>query len=470
MTQLDRHNFKKELANHDPVFPESLIEQAKEDFKLAMTQLACTSAVIETRIAMLCDPVYTSAIDTLAVTAKPGTGIILAINPEFFSLRLPDTFERIKAVVHEALHVEMKHLHTDHTGENWTLACEVMCNHTMMNILKCQMFEAHPKDEATGVIDTSTKEEFAINPRTVWEKYRDDLKKQNKNYVSYDEFTVSDLVCLSELNKMEKPAKPPRGKGGWGCSHSDGAPGNNGQPLPFDPEEVSDSMDEIIDSAVQKASQGDDSFKDALKRMFGSAEGSEKASKMWGDFGVGELFGEATTRRQVKFWEQWLKRNLGTRLRPGRNLRFNRKTVAVDHQLRRDPILAYRGKKRVCHLWVAIDTSGSMSTEQLNWVRKYVGEEKSIEVSYFNFDTDLIPIELGDAFQGRGGTNFDCIEEGYSKAKTKPDCVLVFTDGYAPEIEPKDKRKWVWLITADGDDWPRSRGMATYKMPSPSAS
>lgn len=470
MTVLDRQNFKLELENHEPKFPEELIEQARQDFRDAMRDLALSSAVVENRVAMLCTPVFTSAIDTLAVTAKPGTGIVLAINPEVFSQRL-DAENRVKALVHESLHVENKHLMADRSGDAWTLACEVMCNHVMMALLGCGMFQWHPKDEETGAIDTATTEEFAVNPRKIWEKYKADLKKQGKDYVSYAEFTKSDLVCLAELQKMEKLPKPPKGsggksEGGWGCAHADGNP--DGEQLPFDQDEVDDAMDEVLHDAVRKAgAENDQRFKDALKRMFDQAEGSEKASKMWGDMGIGALFGEAIRRRQVKFWAQWLKRQLGRRLVPGRNLVFNRKTVAVDHQLRRDPILAYKGKTRKTLLWVACDTSGSMSSEQLEWVQKYVGEEKNIDIEYYNFDTNMVKIEYGDAFCGRGGTNFDCIEEEYTNARKKPDALLVLTDGYAPEIEPKDKKRWVWLITHDGDDWPRRKGMSTFKLPAP---
>lgn len=468
MTMLERQAYQTELEAREPRPADTLIEQAREMFAEAMFELAAVSAVFENRLMMMMQPVYSSACDTLMVTAKPGTGTLLVINPHFFVNRLVDKTERAKALVHEALHVINRHLHTGHSGQQWTIATEVACNQTMMDTLGKGMFTVHPEAE-DGTIDRNSKEELGVNPEYIHQKYRDDLSGQGKEYVAKEVFWSTDLKTLTELNRMTKPPKPPRGRAGWGCEHADGS--SNGDPLPFDEEEIDDTMDEVLDAAVDIArgsGEAADQMKDALKRTFDHAEGSEKATKAWGDHSIGELFGEPVQRRQVKFWEQWLRRNLATRLRPGRRLRFNKKLVAVDQQLQRDPILAYRGKRRTTLLWVAIDTSGSMSTEQLDWLRKYVGEEENIDVEFFNFDTNLVPIGAGDQFVGRGGTNFDCILDGYNEARSKPDCVLVVTDGYAPEIMPRERGKWVWLITAGGDDWPKRKGMATFVLPPPS--
>jgi hypothetical protein len=475
MTMLDRRNFINELANHEPVPPAELLEFAKEAFLIAMRDLSLTDAVMENRIAMLCEPVFTSAIDTLAVTAKPGTGIVLAVNPWFFvhhpthsatvqktSYQLAGPEERVKAIVHEGNHVEKKHLLTNYTGDAWTLSNEVMCNHDLMSVLKTGMFKAHPVDDA-GVVDTSQVVEFGVNPRKIWEKYRDDLKEQGKSYVDYNTFVSSDLLCMSELEKMTKLPQPPRGrKGEWNCSH------HQGDGLPFDQDEVDDSMTEVMDTAHRKATvEGDPRFKDALEKLFKQTQGDEKASKIWGDTGIGALFGQVVQKREVKFWAQWLKRNLASRLVPGRKLIFNKRTAAVDHQLRRDPILVYRGKQYRTLLWVEIDSSGSMGYEQLEWVRKYVGEEKNIDVVFHNFDNDRYPVEWGKPFAGRGGTDFSVIEDAYLAAKRKPDAVLVFTDGEAAHIRPRDHHRWIWLITHHGDDWPKAEGMACYKLPPP---
>jgi hypothetical protein len=494
MTMLDRRNFIEELKASRPCSPE-LESKAREHFSVAMRDLSLSTAVMENRIAMLCDPVFLGPasdpherLTTLAVTARPGTGIILVIDAMFFAgaeldpadlaevlkaahkdanVKLISSNEgRVWAIVHEGQHVEKKHLLTNYSGPSWDLACEVVSNADVQSTLKTGMLQVFSTDQAAGTVDRSSTEEFGVNPKKIWEKYKDDLKEQGKSYVDYSAFTSSDLACMAELDKMTKLPKPPRGKGKGGASQGWPCPHHGGDPLPFDQDEIDDAMSEVIDTAVRKATvEKDPRFKSALEKLYKQTKGDEGASKIWGDHGVGEMFGEAVNKREVQFWAQWLRRNIGSRLAPGRALVYNRRTVAVDQQLRRDPILAYRGKKRRALLWVEVDSSGSMSWEQLEWVRKHIGVEKNVDIEYHNFDTARYDIEWGKPFSGRGGTDFRCVEEAYKEARRKPDAVLVVTDGYAQEITPSDARKWVWLITSDGTDWPARAGMACYKLP-----
>jgi len=96
---------------------------------------------------------------------------------------------------------------------------------------------------------------------------------------------------------------------------------------------------------------------------------------------------------------------------------------------------------------VAIDTSGSIGPEQLNefaselsaicasvnpqcvrilWWDYNVASEQVIMGDYRNLVASLKPA-------GGGGTRVSCVRDYIVKHRLKPDCVVVFTDGYVEE-------------------------------------
>lgn len=471
MTVLDRNKLKAYYEEHEPVPSEELVEEAKALFDKAMFDLSVRSAALENRVAGALHPVFTSGTETLAVASRPGTGVLLLINPWFFAKALCEDSDRVSVLIHEALHLENKHLHVfdDYQGAaqaHWTMATEISCNKVLLQLMHGMPY-AHPQLE-DGSYDTQAREETGINPDTEYKRYREALRRQGDKPADRDEFFASDEAIYRELSRVQRKRAPKKNSGSSSPSGSDMCGHGAGEEHDFDQEELDDVMSDVIDGAAAIARQPGalgDQMRDSLKRMFDSADGSEKAEQLWGKYGLGEMFGEPTVRRETEFWSSWLKSNLASRLMPGRRLRFNRKLVAVDHALKRDPILTYRGRQPKTALWVCIDTSGSMDSGVLEEVRQQVGDETKISVEYFCFDTDLYPIEIGDQFQGRGGTDFSCIVEAFERANPKPDCVLVLTDGYASEVKPKEKHRWVWLITPDGDDWPREASMATCRLP-----
>lgn len=122
-------------------------------------------------------------------------------------------------------------------------------------------------------------------------------------------------------------------------------------------------------------------------------------------------------------------------------------------------------------LVVAVDTSGSMTTEFLEFIAKMVGTDENMDIVYLYFDAECTHFEAGDTMGGGGGTNFASVENWLQRhrqdpllAGRYPDGVLMYTDGYAPVIEPEFPDKWFWLITPDGDTWPEDHGMKCYGM------
>ena len=117
-------------------------------------------------------------------------------------------------------------------------------------------------------------------------------------------------------------------------------------------------------------------------------------------------------------------------------------------------------KPRPSKLLVFIDSSGSIAPKLL---KKFLLTIKSIfsrtikEIDMFFFDTELkskepIKTKVNNMHKidviGRGGTNFECIFEYIKKNQNKYDGILIFTDGYAPEVNLKYKlrTKLCWII------------------------
>lgn len=117
-------------------------------------------------------------------------------------------------------------------------------------------------------------------------------------------------------------------------------------------------------------------------------------------------------------------------------------------------------KPRPSKLLVFIDSSGSIDPKLL---KKFLLTIKSIfsrtikEIDMFFFDTELkskepIKTKVNNLHKidviGRGGTNFECIFEYIKKNQNKYDGILIFTDGYAPEVNLKYKlrTKLCWII------------------------
>ena len=134
-------------------------------------------------------------------------------------------------------------------------------------------------------------------------------------------------------------------------------------------------------------------------------------------------------------------------------------------------------KPRPSKLLVFIDSSGSIAPKLL---KRFLLTIKSIfsrtikEIDMFFFDTELkskepIKTKVYNIHKidviGRGGTNFECIFEYIKKNQNKYDGILIFTDGYAPEVNLKYKlrTKLCWIIydTEGVQPWMKKIGLCS---------
>jgi predicted metal-dependent peptidase len=118
------------------------------------------------------------------------------------------------------------------------------------------------------------------------------------------------------------------------------------------------------------------------------------------------------------------------------------------------------------HIWVSIDTSGSMGTEDilegLSVVQGIQKSDSEIKVTRCDFDTKVQKVMELDAdteqelkAYGRGGTDFNAIFNYISDLPEdqQPDLHIVFTDGGAPPPSeeariPTNKMPLLWVLTS----------------------
>lgn len=112
-------------------------------------------------------------------------------------------------------------------------------------------------------------------------------------------------------------------------------------------------------------------------------------------------------------------------------------------------------KGDVLDLAVAVDTSGSISDEQLKlffneirWIWK-----NGAKVTVYEADCQVYPEykfkgKWTGKVHGRGGTD---LEPALKKVEGKHDALIYFTDFYAPKIDKKYKIPILWVLTTDLD-------------------
>jgi predicted metal-dependent peptidase len=106
------------------------------------------------------------------------------------------------------------------------------------------------------------------------------------------------------------------------------------------------------------------------------------------------------------------------------------------------------------HILVAIDTSGSVSTEELVEFFKEVDHisRTGSDVTIVQCDAAISNIAsykrgMDIKIHGRGGTSFDPVVDYYNENLRKYTCLIYFTDGEAPSPD-KSPGKVLWVISS----------------------
>ena len=133
---------------------------------------------------------------------------------------------------------------------------------------------------------------------------------------------------------------------------------------------------------------------------------------------------------------------------------------------RRDLIMPCPFEPGLGHAVLAVDTSGSMSQDEMNllfpelenMIRTFPNtkltvlqfDTRVLEDSTKEFDISNLPIRVDDwTWRGRGGTEFGPLFE-YMKKQERPDVLIVVTDGGLCDEWPKQSTcPVIWLMTTD---------------------
>ena len=124
------------------------------------------------------------------------------------------------------------------------------------------------------------------------------------------------------------------------------------------------------------------------------------------------------------------------------------------------------------HIEVAIDTSGSMSKddveEGLAVVKAIQASDSEVRVTLVEFDTGIHRVSNMDSntllnkdVWGRGGTDFNCVFKRLMNEVAdddKPDMLIIFTDGGAPPPQkewriPEQDLPVLWVLTSNRPDY-----------------
>jgi predicted metal-dependent peptidase len=247
---------------------------------------------------------------------------------------------------------------------------------------------------------------------------------------------------FDDLMKNAK-TKPPKRKGQQGDGESEGeGDGNNRQ-------DVDDSGDvpSFDEHDWENAKEMTEKEKEELGKEIDSAlrQGSIYAGKVGANVPreIGELLSPKID------WRAVLRRFVKTHLKD-RDAPSWRK--AHRNYLWQDVILPSIIGKRVKHLVIAMDTSGSVAGKLLDMflteLNKIVVDTRAERVDVLYWDTSICSHETYKSTdnksivhrtnpRGGGGTNPDCIADFLCKEKIKPDALVVITDGYM-RSEPKN--------------------------------
>ncbi|BDD04352.1 vWA domain-containing protein [Aureibacter tunicatorum] len=108
------------------------------------------------------------------------------------------------------------------------------------------------------------------------------------------------------------------------------------------------------------------------------------------------------------------------------------------------------------HVMVAVDTSGSMSKQEIELLfgEVYHIWKNGAEMTVVEFDTIIHNVYSYQGVppkevKGRGGTCFDEVIR-LANDKIRPDVTVFFTDGYADKIRVNPRKPLMWMITPQG--------------------
>lgn len=377
----------------------------------------------------------------------------------FFDTLSPDGIAYVAA--HETLHVLLEHCSRrglrDPAG--WNVACDIMVN---------------------SMLDSFYSDIFCPMPNELQDRIRAEMYDLDKDAVRryFTTEEIYDHIMQFVKSSQLKAKDAARKKEGDDDGSEDISNGGTGDPSnrpkkkfkrgsvfkkgsmtpvgvePLDDHGKWDTITREFEEKVQEVIS--DVLENEIQRNYGSGSSAEYA--------------RLKKKRVRPFpWQQLLRGRMASIRKPhdGESwARCHRKL----YQFYPDVVLPgeHDAEKTTSKVLLTIDSSGSMSEDDIAECVAIVGslppDEYEVFVSWF--DTFVYFAKDLTRARGRGGTNFQCIEQvargknvirgDKSKENTTvptyPDIIVVMTDGYAPCPKLLHPNRWVWLLTPAGSD------------------
>ena len=427
----------------------------------AVAKLRRWDTPLEAALLAVVDRRLTDEVATMAVRLR-GDGIAtLLVNPAFVADVGADGAAFV--LCHEALHLLFAPLRFGGVQDDaWRLACEVVINHWVTLATDQPFPRSAANDEPVG-----------IDPQTVYAYYASAVTDP----VPYAAFVLTDEACASHLRAMAADTRP----SSEACDHHLNVPGLEGEDggvagtegLP-----VGDgvAVERVLEQAVARALDGDELLRQRLLDL----EQVVPDADAWTRVRVSELRATATRLGGTRLWQAQLAHVLGQTLKPDLQVRYDRKVgwwdaallaplgITLDPEVGM-PLQLVPGASRQRQVAIYLDVSGSVAEEVVEAAAATVGTIPDTLAHWRSFDVAVHPFEPGDPIVGGGGTDFEPIAADVAvlddELDDPLDAVVVLTDGWARPIVPPRRQRWIWLIVADGDPWPRDHGMRTVLVP-----
>lgn len=336
-----------------------------------------------------------------------GINYHLYINEEFWNNL--ESKHKVGLLKHELLHIGFFHL--TNFGN--------MKNHKVANIAKDLEINQYIDEECLppGGMMLSSFPELNLLPKKGSQYYYDELMK-----------AANDPGSCPNLDKMLEAM----GNGESSCELGNGDLAN----LPdhgtwSEVEEAGESTQKLV---AKQVSHILNEIAEQVKKSRGTIPGE-----------FAEILEKINHVEPPKFdWKGYLRRFVG-----GSTETFTKKTRRkYNKRYDENPGLKIKFQK---HILVGIDTSGSVSTKELEefmnemyHIKKTGGEVTIIQADTTVRDISKMKLNHDIKIHGRGGTDFQPIIDYYDENVHKYTCLIYFTDGEAPApTQPRGRNLWV---------------------------
>jgi predicted metal-dependent peptidase len=349
-----------------------------------------------------------------AGVSRLGINYQLYLNEEFWDKLTPD--QRIGLLKHEILHIAFFHITDyDHLSDKMiaNIAMDIEINQYIDSIFLPpgpQLPEVYP--------------ELNLEPKKGTKYYYDKLMEAKEN-----PGTCPNLDKMIECNE----------KGEGGITVSINGQGEVEVKLPdHGTWEEFDNLDEATKKLIK--TQTEHILKEVVDQV------TKSRGKIPGE--MAEIIDKISKLNPPKFnWRAYVRRFVGGSIKTFTKMSRQK----PNFRFIENPGLKHKEKR---HILVAVDTSGSVSTNELiEFLHEIHHISRSgTEVTLVQCDTAISHIGKFDPkkdfeIHGRGGTNFHPVTDYYDANKKKYNCLIYLTDGEAPAPE-KCRGPVLWVISS----------------------